>query len=70
LKISFNYTKDYILNCLIDEEVWNEMKNYIENEINCKIEVKSLFRDKINTLDESNEDLIFQILKMPKFNSI
>jgi Domain of unknown function (DUF6371) len=51
----------------IDEEVWNEMKNYIENEINCKIEVKSLFRDKINTLDESNEDLIFQLLKMPKF---
>jgi hypothetical protein len=43
------------------------MKNYIENEINCRIEVKSLFRDKINTLDESNEDLIFQLLKMPKF---
>jgi hypothetical protein len=63
-----DYKKPILESSTISEKDWIEMKNYIENEIFCKIEVKSLFGDKINTLDEANQDLVYQLLKMPRFN--
>jgi len=62
-----DYSSPILETSTINQKHWQEIANYIEQEIPCDIAVKSLICDKINTLDEHNQDLIYQLLKMPRF---
>lgn len=62
----FDYTTA-IPTSTVNFHYWQDMANYIDDEIECSIVVKSLICDKINTLNETNQDLIYQLLIMPRF---
>ena len=58
-----DYSIPVLITSKIDKEYWDELGHYIENEIDCSINVKSLFDDKIKTLEKEKQELIFALLE-------
>ncbi len=63
ITIFSDYSIPVLITSKIDKEYWDEMGHYIESEIDCSINVKSLFDDKIKTLDKVNLELILALLE-------
>jgi hypothetical protein len=64
----YDYLSPVIETSKIKPQYWEEMASYISSEIACKIVVKSLIGERFNTLNKTDQELMYQLLKMPKFN--